>query len=231
MAVHGPIHQFAHYHDFADTRAWLGVPNAADVLSNLAFAVVAAWAWMTERAEQSQTVAERLARQAFIAALFLTSLGSGWYHLAPDNARLAFDRAPIALTCAAILCATHARAAGGEPAWALPAMLAAALGSVAWWMVTDAAGSDDLRPYLLLQAAPLVLVPLWQWQWRRPSSERVAFGIAVALYVLAKGAEAADRAILDALGAVSGHTLKHLAAAAATVFIVRSLRSGDPVAT
>jgi hypothetical protein len=27
-------------HEFADSRAWLGIPNAGDVLSNAAFAVV-----------------------------------------------------------------------------------------------------------------------------------------------------------------------------------------------
>ena len=33
--LHGPIAQWADYHAFADQRTWLGVPNAANVLSNL----------------------------------------------------------------------------------------------------------------------------------------------------------------------------------------------------
>ena len=40
MLVHGPIHQPAHYHEFADDHALWGMPNAADVLSNIGFAFV-----------------------------------------------------------------------------------------------------------------------------------------------------------------------------------------------
>jgi hypothetical protein len=224
MAWHGPIPQLANYHDFADRRAWSGVPNAADVLSNLAFAIVAAWAWLTERPGQSASTAERRGRAAFIASLLLTTIGSGWYHLAPDNARLVFDRVPIALACAALLCAMHARAAGAQAAWVLPASLAAAIGSVAWWMATEASGRGDLRPYLLLQAATLVFVPLWQWLWGRPARERALYGVAVALYVAAKVFEVADARVFEVLGAVSGHTIKHLCAAAAIVFIMKSMR-------
>jgi hypothetical protein len=35
-----PIVQDQAYHHFADARAWLGVANAGDTLSNLAFLVV-----------------------------------------------------------------------------------------------------------------------------------------------------------------------------------------------
>jgi ribosomal protein L20 len=40
--MQGPIAQWANYHAFADDRAWLGVPNAANVLSNLPFLIVGA---------------------------------------------------------------------------------------------------------------------------------------------------------------------------------------------
>ena len=33
----------ADYHHFADQRAWLGLPHAMDVLSNLPFALMGAW--------------------------------------------------------------------------------------------------------------------------------------------------------------------------------------------
>src|SRR5688572_26877625 len=39
----GPIAQFADYHHFADQRTFAGIPRAADVLSNVAFGVVALW--------------------------------------------------------------------------------------------------------------------------------------------------------------------------------------------
>ena len=40
MLWHGPIAQWPGYHAFADDRAWFGLPNATNVLSNLPFAVI-----------------------------------------------------------------------------------------------------------------------------------------------------------------------------------------------
>ena len=77
---------------------------------------------------------------------------------------------------------------------------------------TDLQERGDLRPYLLLQVLPLVLIPLLQWQARRPLSERMAFCIAIGLYVLAKLCEIGDQHVLEWGGLVSGHTLKHLLA-------------------
>jgi hypothetical protein len=84
-------------------------------------------------------------------------------------------------------------------------------------------GVEDLRPYLLLQAVPLLLVPLWQAMHGSPRAERVAFAIAIALYVAAKGVELNDAAIYTALGFVSGHTIKHLLAVIAAAVIVAML--------
>ena len=40
MLMHGAIPQYAHYHAFADTASYWQIPNAMDVLSNLAFAII-----------------------------------------------------------------------------------------------------------------------------------------------------------------------------------------------
>jgi hypothetical protein len=49
-------------------------------------------------------------------------------------------------------------------------------------------------------------------------------GVSLAFYALAKLLEAADRPVFAALKFVSGHTLKHLAAAVSAYWIVRMLR-------
>lgn len=41
---------------------------------------------------------ERWLYAVVFAGLILTALGSGYYHLAPDNARLVWDRIPIMIT-------------------------------------------------------------------------------------------------------------------------------------
>ena len=226
MIVHGPIPQLAHYHDFADQRTVLGVPHGWDVWSNVAFAAAGIWALMRARAFRDRP--EATARDVFFATLLLTAAGSTWYHLAPDNARLVFDRLPIALACGALLAASHARIHRGRIPGLLAILLVVAVASVLWWSFTESLGRGDLRPYLLLQGAPLVLIPLWQWIQREPPAERWLFGGAIALYAAAKAFELADGAVLAATGFVSGHTLKHLLAAAAAVLIARAfLRPHD----
>jgi hypothetical protein len=146
----------------------------------------------------------------------LTAIGSSYYHLAPDDARLVWDRLPIALACAALLVAVYERTdAPRHAALRLAALCIFAAASVEWWRETG-----DLRPYLLLQGAPLVLLPLWQWRARVPRRERLMFALAIAAYVVAKVFEILDRATLEALGVVSGHTLKHLFAAAGAALLV-----------
>ena len=100
--------------------------------------------------------------------------------------------------------------------------LAAAV-SVGWWYFTDLSGMGDLRPYLLLQILPILLIPLWQWIYKMPTADRLAFGSALAIYVVAKFAELNDHEIAAALAPITGHTLKHLLATAAAVLIVGRL--------
>ncbi len=228
MAAYGPIPQLAHYHDFADRRAILGIPNGADVLSNAPFALVAIWgAAMLRGPSARERLGSALPGWAlFLLALFATAIGSSYYHLAPDNARLVWSRLPIAFACAGLLAATYAQTHRRAPGLTLTLGLAAfAAASVAWWSFTGLRGPGDLRPYLLLQGAPLVLIPLWQWIDDSPRAERIAIAVAIGLYALAKAAELADHAVYDAVGFVSGHTIKHLLAAAASAVLVAHIAS------
>lgn len=225
MFLAGPIAQPAGYHHFADQRMIFGIPNAADVLSNLGF-LMAGLAGLVMSARAPADEPGRLGYRVFCISLLLTAAGSGWYHLAPDDTRLAWDRLPIALACMALLAAELQRSAAVRVA---PPLLVAGLcllgvASVGWWMF-----SADLRPYLLVQLAPLVLIPALQWQSGAPLARRKAFGIAIVLYVLAKAAEVGDGAVLDALAVLSGHTLKHLLAIMAALVLVRQYaRELDP---
>ena len=221
MIAYGPIAQLPHYHEFADERAFWSIPHALDVLSNLPFAIVGAWA--VARAARMPDSPEGPARLVFALAILATAAGSSYYHWAPDNARLVFDRLPIAVACAALLAAMHARVHRLRVPGLLAALLVAAVGSVFWWSWTESLGRGDLRAYLLLQGAPLVLIPLWQWIFGEPPRARLAFGIAIALYAAAKVFELQDHAVLEATGLVSGHTIKHLLAALAGWVICREL--------
>lgn len=228
MFVHGPIAQTADYHAFADQGAGLGLPHASDVLSNLGFALVGLWGavklWPHRHHPRLRPA--RAGYALFLCGLMLTALGSGYYHLAPDNARLVWDRLPIALACAGLLAGVWSETALPEKrAFMASALLAVySQASVLWWYFTELLGRGDLRPYLLLQILPIMLIPLWQTIYRAPRGDRLAFGAALLLYVGAKLAEANDAAIFSMTQLLlSGHTLKHLLATAAAAVLVHRL--------
>lgn len=211
LALYGPIAQLEHYHDFADHRSWLGIPNAGDVLSNFGFAVVG-WYGLSlvlHTRNNPKLDAIRPGYGLFFFALVLTAFGSGWYHLMPDNARLIWDRLPIALACAGILSAVW-RETLGDGRWVDKLWAIIAVVSVIWWWYTDNYLSGDLRPYLYVQFMPLLLIPLLQWQNKVPTRERLYFAAAIGLYVLAKAAELLDHQIFQDITFLSGHTIKHL---------------------
>jgi len=223
--LHGPIAQWPDYHAFADTRMGFGIPNAANVLSNLPFLLVGAWAlWRLRGAAGAQPATGSW--HAFAAAVACTAAGSAAYHWAPDNATLAFDRLPIAWACAGLTCAFLAERV--HPAWGRPGTVAVALllatASVAHWWLTERAGAGDLRAYLVVQFLPMLLVPLGLWLRPAPGDAAVtpasAWWGVLGCYAAAKAFELADRGVYAAGGIVSGHTLKHLLAAAGAAWLL-----------
>ena len=220
-----PILQDQAYHRFADTRALFGIANAADVLSNVAFLIVGTVAlfflWRERRGRERFVGPDEMRPYwVLFAAVAATAAGSGYYHLAPDDSRLVWDRLPMAVGFMAFVCAVIGERVSVRLADALLIPLASlGMASVAFWAV-----SGDLRPYLLVQfgsiAAVLVVAALYR---SRYSGGGIVF-VAVGLYVLAKFAESYDRPLFELTRhAMSGHTLKHLLAAAALWVIYRSL--------
>ncbi len=226
LGLHGAIPQPVDYHAFADARGWLGLPNAANVLSNVPFALIGLCGlWRLSATQHSPA---RTVWRCFCAALACAGLGSAVYHWAPHNASLVLDRLPIAWACAALLCAFLSERV--NPRWAdVPALataLTAATAAVAWWWISEQRGQGDLRPYLYVQILPMLLVPV-ALALKLPPITSTALGNrtwwwVLGLYASAKLMEFADQAVFDALGLISGHTLKHLLAAAAALCLVRS---------
>ena len=91
------------YNNFADQRAILGIPNGLNVLSNAAFVFVGVLGLTFLFRKRGSGIArlfivseERWPYAAFFAGVTLIAAGSAYYHLAPGNDRLAWDRLPIA---------------------------------------------------------------------------------------------------------------------------------------
>jgi glutathione peroxidase len=220
-----PFVQPEAYHRFADRRAWLGVPNFLDVVSNLPFLLVGLLGLRTlARWDHPSTAfGDRWERGAFallFAAVGLVAVGSGYYHAHPTTPRLFWDRLPMTLVFSLLVGITFAeRITLGAGRRVLPALAVAGIGSVMVWRATD-----DLRLYGFVQFFSMLVVPLLL-VLRPPRYTRTRDLVwMLALYTAAKLAEQADQALFGLTGQVSGHTLKHLLAAAALAQLVRHVR-------
>ena len=226
-----PIAQDQAYHVMADRRTLLGIPNALNVLSNIPFAVAGVLGLLTifsprPRARPFNDPWERWPYAALFAGTALTTAGSAYYHLAPDNARLVWDRLPMTVGFMGLLTAVIAERSGltlGRRLF-VPLLAFGAL-SVAYWYWTELRGAGDLRPYALAQFGSLLVVLLLLVLYDARYSGTGYFFAGVGAYVAAKLFEMADQAIFSFGHLVSGHSLKHLAAAAGVGCIVAMLQT------
>jgi hypothetical protein len=111
----------------------------------------------------------------------------------------------------------------------LPWLIAFGAASVLQWYWNEIHSRGDLRAYAAVQlysALALLLALLLPPRYTRSRDFAVVFGF----YVLAKIFETVDRQIFGFHHIVSGHTLKHLAAAAARYWILRMLALREPCA-
>jgi Ceramidase len=204
-----PIPQDQSYHQFADQRAIFGVPNFWNVVSNLPFLAVGAAGLWRFRSDPATIV--------LFLGIFLTGIGSSYYHWNPNDRTLFWDRLPITLAFAAILAVVVAdRVNARAEAILLWPALAIGLFSLLLWLWTD-----DLRLYFWVQFFPGLALLLLFLMCPPKYTGTYYWIIAAGLYALAKVFEFSDHAIFSAGYLLSGHTLKHLSAAAACFAILR----------
>ena len=228
-----PIPQDLDYHRLADTRAFFGIPNFNDVVSNAAFALVGVLGLIAVSGESRHVLfvspVDARPYLIFFAGVALVSLGSAWYHWAPSNERLLWDRLPMsiafmAFTAAIIADRIHARAGN---TWLLPVLVILGLSSLLYWHHTEQLGRGDLRFYAFVQFYPVIVLPVVLWlfpDYRYVVGRYVAW--VFAWYGLSKVLEHFDDEVFGMFGyTISGHTLKHLAAAVSAFVVLRMLSS------
>ena len=214
------------YHDFADQRAFLGIANFGDVASNGAFLLVGIAGllivWL--RRAHFERRAECVPYLVFFLGVALTAAGSAWYHLAPDNERLVWDRLPMTIAFMSLISAQFAERFDGRLGLLLLVpLLAVGMGSVVYWIATERGGAGNVVPYVALQAyavgALLVLAARHPSRYSRGNDLYWIFSA----YLGAKLLEFFDREVLAFGHLVSGHALKHVAAAIAGLVVCRML--------
>lgn len=228
----------ASYHCFADGRSWLGVPNTLNVLSNLPFAAVgmlgllATFAYGARSSPRFVSSWERWPYAVLFAGSVLTSVGSAYYHLAPDNARLVWDRLPMTLGFMALLSAMLSeRISVGVARRLFVPLLAVGALSVFYWSWTERQGAGDLRLYGLVQFGSFLVIGLLLLMYRGIYTGVGFLVAALATYAAAIGLDRTDHQVFGIGHVVSGHTLKHLIAAAAVGCLVAMLRVRSPIPT
>jgi hypothetical protein len=151
-----PVPQLGTYHAMADQRLVLGIPNALNVLSNLPFALVGLVGLAALPNDW-----RRWPYGTLFVCTALTTLGSSYYHLSPNNARLLWDRLPIAIGFMGLVTAIVADRVGIPVARRMfVPLLVVGAGSVVYWYATELAGHGDLRPWGIVQFGSLIAVAL-----------------------------------------------------------------------
>ena len=208
----------------------LGVANFLDVTSNAAFLLVGVAGIVVALLPRTRLVtgAERLLYVVFFVGMVLTAGGSAYYHLAPDNETLFWDRVPMTISFMALVAAQVAeRISLRAGVILLTPMLLVGVGSVVYWRETERAGAGNVTPYGILQAFSVLVMLVMAILPSRYTRANDVYKI-FAAYVAAKILEALDWQVLEMAG-VSGHTLKHLAAALAGYLVLRMIALRGPV--
>lgn len=217
----GPVRLTDAEHRYADVRGWAGLPNTLNVLACLPLLAAACWgAAATWRSAWGDEV--RRPWIGFHGCAALSALGSAVYHAAPsDGVYLAAHGAAsggfVMLTAGVLAERVHR----GFGSWrGLGAATALLLGSMALTAAGDGSHAGaDLRPLLLLQVLPLLLIPAGAaWLPGAYTGPR-DWLLVLAIYGLAKLLDLADAALLAATGWLSGHTAMHLALAGVALWM------------
>jgi hypothetical protein len=214
------------YHLFAGGDRLFTIPNAGNVLSNLLFA----WAgtrgiFLALRRGELLLGDIYPAYITFFVSLLLIAAGSAWYHWAPDNVSLAFDRLAMALAFSSFFSILLAERVSARIARRLfPLLLLAGAASIAYWLHGELAGRGDLRAYALVQFLPVILTPVILLAFPSRYSRAADLWWLLAWYLAAKLCEILDHQLYAWLGFVSGHSLKHIAAGIGCLVFLRHLR-------
>ncbi len=213
------IAQDPDYHLFADDRTLFAISNFWNVSSNLPFLLVGLLGLVLRHRVRETGLLP--AYTIFCTGVLLVGFGSAYYHFAPDNATLVWDRLPMTIAFMSLFCAILGDSVlQRQNPMLLGVLLVAGVASIVYWHISEQMGAGDLRPYALVQFLPMPIIPLIlvyspprtiasHWLW-----------LTLAFYGLAKVFEYFDGQIYSIGLSLSGHSLKHIAAALACLFVL-----------
>jgi hypothetical protein len=225
----GPLPQDPAYHLLADTRTGPGsLPNAGDIVTNLAI-LAAGLFGLSLRNRMNVAPEARTATDVLIAAVILTAFGSSYYHLAPANPTLIWDRLPISVVLMSLLALVMADRVhplfAREALWPFTGL---GIASVLLWGASEAMGQEDLLLYLVVRVgagAAIAFLVIF-----RPARHTGTIWLVAAMLceVAMAVLERLDHEVFRLTGGLaSGHNLKHVLAGIALAFVFWWLRARE----
>ena len=169
----GRMPQAEHFHQFADARFFL-VPNFQNVVSNFIF-VFASLSGALRIDFKKIRRNEKIYLITLILGVFLTSLGSAYYHYNPNTETLFWDRLPMSFGFIGFVMWLVSKTAVKKNDLAFYIVgLVLAVGSVIYWSYTESIQQGDLRPYLFVQFGAILATLLIVVLYRKETYPRAA---------------------------------------------------------
>lgn len=232
-----PTSQSIEYHKFVDQRTYFGVPNFFNVISNvfLLFSGLAGLMFLLRPQEflihgTFIKSSERWPYFILFLSVIMAALASTYYHLAPDNARLVWDRLPIAIGIMTLLSIVLIERIGTNIGFILlPFLILFGAGSVIYWYWSELYGLGNLNYYIIVQFYSILAIILLEKYFSSRYTRGADIYVVIIFYILAKLAEIADYEIYSLGQVISGHSIKHLFSGLAVVWIIFMLKKRKPL--
>jgi hypothetical protein len=213
-----PIPQPVSYHNFADKRNFLGIPNCLNVLSNLGFLLASIYG-LIHNFYSSMNKKTKIFFMIFYVSLMLTTFGSAYYHWNPNNQTLIWDRIPTSLSLTSIASALLVERSNylATIPIAIIIILSAPISSL-YWYYSEMYFIGDIRPYILTQSVPIIIFYFLLILFPKTNDNTLYKGFLFS--ILARLGEYFDKKVYElTFHIVSGHTCKHLFFALSGFFV------------
>ena len=190
------------YHDFADKRTFLGIPNFLDIVSNIAILLPALYLLQTRKTKS-------LKSNLLILHLVLLAITSSYYHIDPSDKTVFLDIMSIATGSIIVLLIIM----NTSTEYSL-LLYSFAIFSIIYWKYTG-----DLRFYLLIYIGVSLYIVL---KYYKKNNLRVYLLIMILSNILMWLTEFNDHYVYNLTNnLVSGHTLKHIFAGIGIFFVIK----------
>jgi Ceramidase len=217
-----PISQDPTYHHFANDHLVFGITNFWNVISNVGFIVTGLLGInFIRKYKLSNPIIWML-----FGGVLLTGIGSAYYHFAPNNTTLVWDRLPMTIVFTSFFALIYSwcfNAKMGFKIWLVS--FVAGIYSVFYWQYTEHELRGDLRLYAIVQFLPIVLIAIIvATNFKKHTFLLKPICMIVLWYVIAKLLEHYDNCLFKTTNFLGGHPIKHVAAAVATFYIYKMVK-------